>query len=216
MRSDLDPIKNKRLSLLGSHQLTLTGICWSGIPTDAEYAAACALSGVIHRVEAWLEGDLLVELVRRQTDLHPGTSPRSLLAEHAYRQARPFDQGYERYLVALNYPLEERASSLTWSHHRICLAHGGSTLREQLKWLHKAQANQWSVRELSAAIMAKQLTLDIPIRPTFPPDLQAAVDYVSAHTDDIAKFTPPQAAQIARELEPVVTYHAKCKERAAT
>ncbi len=216
MRSDLDPIKSKRLSLLGAHQLTLTGIKWVGEPSDEEYAAACALDGVIRHTQAWLEGDLITEWVRREKHKRPGSSVRTLVSEYATRSSQQFDACYERFHVAITFTLPERATQLTWSHHRVVWAHGGESKATQLKWLAMAADRGWDVRALSAAIMAKRPTLNPqPTIPSlFPLELQGAVDWVSSRLDEVATLSPSQAAARAEELAPVIEYHARCKARA--
>jgi hypothetical protein len=198
-----DPLKNGTLKLPGAHQLTLTGVHWAGIPSDEEFAQVDALRQTLGRVDAWLEGDVVCEFVRREQHKRPRASVRELTWEYAKGHNSTPDTAYDRYCVASTFPHKHRVQGLPWSHHRIVWACGVKPLHKALAWLARAQENNWTPEELRRHLRdtkAPALSTEPQLQSFFPPELRAAEDWSSGQLHCVDEITVYEATQLLESM----------------
>lgn len=217
MNSLIDPLKTGAIALRGAHQLTLSGIHWVGEPSDEEFADARAKYLVMSRVLRWLQGDLVLEWVRRQSAARPGITVKNLVVEFAQAEGGQVDACYEAFLVAQAFPWLERSNKLTWSHYRLVWA-ATESRRERKEWLKQAEAGAWTCERLRAEMAAVRKAADPdsgPVLPgIFPLQLQNAVDWAASRIDDVEQLTPEQAGAQLSALAPIIEYANALSNRA--
>lgn len=204
-----DPLKNGALALPGAHQLTLSGIVWAGAPSDEEFAAVDALRQTVSRVDAWMEGDVVAEYVRREQFKRPRATRRELIYEYAKGHESTPDVAYERYSVALFYPIRNRFDGLSWSHHRIVWAAGFRPLHRALAWLKRAKDAQLTPAGLRALLREDSTPegSDEPDLEGFVPrEVQNHVDYYASRIDLVSAMKPDEAARLVEAARPMLDY----------
>lgn len=97
--------------------------------------------------------------------------------------------------VAVAFENGDRSPNLSWLHHRVLAARD-----DRRKWLAKAEANGWSVRQMQAEIEASQTVnyrLTSPLVPPSPPN--AAYVVVPRKTPDVLAEAEATASGVWRE-----------------
>lgn len=210
MNTMMDPTKNGTLTLPGAHQLTLMGVSWAGEPSDDDFRKIDALSQFMERINAWVQGDLVVEHVRRLKLDNHGMAVRLAIQKFCEGRELNMDTVYERYSVARFYPYALRVKGLSWSHHRIVWASPLSReLHRALAVLKRALAEGWKPEELRAHLRAQQLPATAQgqqLRGFFPTELQRAEDYWSGQLERV----PVLSAEEAREMLESMPCTTKC------
>lgn len=203
-----DPLRNGAITLPGAHQLTLTGIVFSGEPTADGFSAIVRIAQTIDRVQSWVVGDVLVEYVRREQHARPGLTVITLLSEYALAHGMQIEQARSRYDTARHYGHSDRSAILTWSHHWVLWAFG-FTLPDCRAWIKKAELGRWTVAELRARLkeLRRPKAAPEPSLPSLCPDwLRDAIDHASGCLRDVEAMPPESAATLLAEAEPLAAY----------
>ncbi len=212
---------NQSFSLPGPHQLTLTGIVWGRPPTDEEFRVIDAQAQVVDKINAWLDGDVCAEYVRREQANNPGRTVLGLLNDYALAREKSPDVTLRRYKVALAYPASHRVSGngISWSHHEVVWAAGVSPLLKAVDMLKLARERSWSVADLRAHLR-KEMRPAPSSEPRLPgflsTELQRAVDWAAARLDEVNDMPQSAVEQLLAEAQPLATYIDALRARVAT
>lgn len=205
----LATVASATITLPGAHQLTLVGLHWAGKPTDEEFRTIAELRENMARIDAWVDGDLAAEHIRREWERRPRASVRELCFEYAKRYASTPETVYDRYCVAEFYPFKHHNPRLSWSHHRVVWASGARPLHRALAWLAKAEEFGWPPDELRAALRdskAPAATSEPELRGFFPPELQRAEDWCSGQLELVETIESDGARRLLESMPCIVEF----------
>jgi hypothetical protein len=153
------------IEIAGKFSVSKVGVHWRGDLSLNEYKAMFGFIESIEHAYQWIIGDWLGYGETKKW----GETYQQLVEETGKKIETLYDYAY----VASNVQISVRTEKLTFGHHKLVAA---MTPEEQQRWLQSAVDNDFSVRQLRAAINNEQ-----------PPTLPSRMDRLSNEYTRISK-----------------------------